>query len=396
MKKAKNKIVHKDGFMIDIASDPYGPEYVVKVSDRKLGMEGFLVVHNTALGPGKGGIRMMPDVSEEEVYRLAETMTWKNALAGIPFGGAKAGIRWPGGPDKLKKQFIESFARAIRPFLIKKYIAGPDVNTGEREMQWFAEAVGKWQVVTGKPARYCLVTASGEKCGIPHEIGSTGFGVAHAARVAAEAMGIDMKGARVSIHGFGNVGTFAYRHLTAMGAQVVAIADQYGAVYAENGFDAKIVERMIAKRTSIIEHRGPGTRVIAAEDFWSVPVEIMVPASVTDVINDGNKGKIKTRLIVEGGNIVMREPIERELFKRGIMIVPDFVANAGGVISSYAEYRGMTTEKMFKLVEQKIVEATKAVVSESLRTKKYPREVALRIARERVEAATKKRAATFC
>lgn len=142
--------------------DNFGPEYIVKVKDVRLGMEGFLVVHNTALGPGKGGIRMTEGVTEEEVGRLASTMTWKNALAEIPFGGAKAGIRWNGGTDEEKKLFIQSFARAIKPLLIKKYIAGPDVNTGEREMQWFVEAVGNWRAATGKPAHYCMV-AFGKK-----------------------------------------------------------------------------------------------------------------------------------------------------------------------------------------------------------------------------------------
>src|SRR3990170_8884709 len=131
-----------------IQRDEFGPEYIINVYDPQIGMEGFLVIDNTALGPGKGGIRMTPNVTAEEVYRLARTMTWKNALAGIPFGGAKAGIIWPGGDDHLKKQFVQSFAKAIKPFLIKKYIAGPDVNTGEKEMQWFVEAAGNLRAAT--------------------------------------------------------------------------------------------------------------------------------------------------------------------------------------------------------------------------------------------------------
>ena len=119
--------------------DEFGPEYVVRVYDAAIGMEGFLVIDNTALGVGKGGIRMTPTVTAGEVFRLARTMTWKNALAEIPFGGAKAGIVWHGGPDELKKQYIQSFARAIKLYTPKKYVAGPDVNTGEREMKWFTE-----------------------------------------------------------------------------------------------------------------------------------------------------------------------------------------------------------------------------------------------------------------
>lgn len=175
--------------------DRFGPEYIIKVYDPKIGMRGFLVIDNTALGPGKGGIRMTPNVGEEEVFRLARTMTWKNALAGIPFGGAKAGIIWPGGSDELKKQYIQSFARAIKLFTPKKCIAGPDVNTGEKEMQWFVEATGNWRSATGKPANLCMKSfgKTGEKCGIPHEFGSTGFGVAETAKVAAKLKGIDIK-----------------------------------------------------------------------------------------------------------------------------------------------------------------------------------------------------------
>lgn len=373
--------------------DRYGPEYVVKVRDPKIGMEGFLVIHNTALGVGKGGIRMTPDVSEEEVYRLARTMTWKNALAGIPFGGAKAGIKWVGGSDAKKRMLIQSFARAIRPFLIKKYIAGPDVATGEKEMKWFAEAVGKWQVATGKPALYCLVTPSGEKCGIPHEVGSTGFGVAHSARVAAGLMHVPVKGATVAIHGFGNVGTFACTYLTQMGAKVVAVADRNGAVFEHDGLDPKGINRLIQDRAPVGSYSGG--KKVKMEDFWKIPVDILIPASVTDVINRENKDGIRAKLIVEGGNIPMREEVEDELFRRGVMFVPDFVANAGGVISSYAEYKGYSLKRMFELVERKIVAATRAVISESLKRKENPRTVAMDLARRRVESAMKRRKTTF-
>jgi glutamate dehydrogenase/leucine dehydrogenase len=373
--------------------DKYGPEYVIKVRDPKVDLEGFLVIHNTALGAGKGGIRMTPEVNEEEVCRLAATMTWKNSLAGIPFGGAKGGIRWEGGSDARKKELVQSFARAIRPFLVKKYIAGPDVNSGEKEMKWFAEAVGKWSVATGKPANYCLILPSGEKCGIPHEFGSTGFGVAHSARVAAGLVGIPVKGATVAIHGFGNVGTFAYSHLAQMGAKVIAIADRYGAILEKEGLDPKKMSKLIKGRAPVSEY--PGAEKIKPEDFWKVPVDILIPASVTDVINESNRRHIRAKLIVEGGNIPMREETEDWLFRRGTMFVPDFVANAGGVISSYAEYKGYSPKRMFELVEKKIVAATHAVVSESLKRKRNPRAAAMDLARRRVEAAMKKRKNTF-
>jgi len=373
-----------------IVKDKFGPEYVLKVYNPQVGMEGFLVIDNTALGPGKGGIRMTQDVTEEEVWRLARTMTWKNALAGIPFGGAKAGIIWPGGSDELKKQYIQSFAWAIKLFTPKKYIAGPDVNTGEKEMQWFVEATGNWRSATGKPANLCmkLFGKPGEKCGIPHEFGSTGFGVAHATVIAAQIAGIALGGARVAIHGFGNVGSFAYKYLTEMGALIVALADKSGAFYAEHGFDKQEIEKVAKAKLSLDDCKSCSP--ISPDEFWALPVDILIPASVTDVINESNKDKIKSKIIIEAGNIPMSESIEEELHLKGILIVPDFVANAGGVISSYAEYRGYNPKKMFEIVKRKIVQSTKTVLEESIKNNQNPRITALKIAKTRVETRRKK------
>lgn len=377
-----------------VKKDEFGPEYVIKVYDPSTRMEGFLVIDNTAIGVGKGGIRMTADVTEEEVGRLARTMTWKNALAGIPFGGAKAGMVWQGGTNEEKKKHVQAFARALKPFLVKKYIAGPDVNSGEKEMQWFVEAVGEWRAATGKPANYCMKIfgKEGEKCGIPHEFGSTGFGVAHATKVAAELAGIELKGATVSIHGFGNVGTFAFKYLTEMGAKVIAIADKSGAVHDPNGFDFDTTNGLIEHRKSVTEYKKG--RKIVAQDFWKIPVDILIPASVTDVINDSNKNDIQAKSIVEAANIPMTEQVEAELWKRGALIVPDFVANAGGVISSYAEHRGYNPKRMFELVERKITAATATVLKESMKAKRNPREVALEIAKEKVTKAMKLRGQT--
>lgn len=378
-----------------IIARQYGPEYTLCVHDVQSGMEGFLVIHNTALGPGKGGIRMTAGITEEETGRLAAAMTWKNALADIPFGGAKAGIRWRGGTAKKKKEFVQSFARALQPLLIKKYIAGPDVATGEREMQWFAEAVNNWKSATGKPARYCMKKSgtAKEKCGIPHEFGSTGFGVAHAARIALLLAGIPIQGATVAIHGFGNVGTFTYRFLTEMGARVVAIADSKGAVYSKHGFNKNSIGKTIHNHTPINQafraHR------ISEKKFWNTPVDILIPASITDVINETNKDVIRAKIIVEAANIPMREDVEDDLYQKGIIIVPDIVANAGGVISSYAEYRGHTPEQMFRLVERKITASVAAVVTESMRSQKNPRAVALAMAQKKVEQKMKSLPQTF-
>ena len=173
-------------------------------------------------------------------------------------------------------------------------------------------------------------------------------------------IGLPLKGATVAIHGFGNVGSFTAKYLTIMGAKIVAVATKEGATY-----------------------RG---KKISHEDFWKVPADILIPASVTDVINNSNKNHIKAKLIVEGGNIPMQEKIEAELFKKGILIVPDFVANAGGVISSYAEYRGYNPKQMFHTVERKIIQSTKEVLERALKEGRNPREVALEIAKERIKS----------
>jgi len=368
-----------------ILKDEFGPEYVVNVYNPQLGLEGFLVIDNTALGPGKGGIRMTSNVTAEEVFRLARTMTWKNALADIPFGGAKAGIVWRGGSRELKKDFIQAFARAIRFFTPKLYIAGPDINTGEQEMKWFVEATGNWRSATGKPANLCMEVfgGKGEKCGIPHEFGSTGFGVAHAAKVAAEILGIKISGAAVVIEGFGNVGSFAFKYLKKMGAKIIAVSDAGGATYNQNGLDGNKLSRLKSQKKSVSEYKDG--KKMSHQAIFGLKTDILIPASVTDVINEKNKNSIKARIIVEGANIPMSEKVENELFRQGVLIVPDFVANAGGVISSYAEYRGYNPKKMFELVERKVVKTARAVLGESLKKRINPRTIALQIAKRKVE-----------
>ena len=372
-------------------NDEFGPRYVVHVRDPKLGMEGVLVIDNTNLGPGKGGIRMTPNVTEEEVRRLARGMTLKNALAGIPFGGAKAGIVMPVevSRDKaMKKKFVQSFARLLKPLLINGYIAGPDVNSGETEMRWFADAAGDWRSATGKPSGYTKKGAKkGKWRGLPHELGSTGFGVAHATAIAAELKGIPIKDATVAIEGFGNVGTFAMKFLIEMGAKVVAIADSRMTAYLPAGLEHKKMMTVKKKTGSVANY--PGAKALPHDDVFGLPVDILIPAAVTDVIHEGNKDSIQAKIIVEAANIPMRESVEKYLHNKGILIVPDFVANAGGVISSYAEYIGASPEYMFKIVKKKVSDATRAVISAALKGRRNPREVAVEIAKKKVAAAGK-------
>ena len=375
-----------------IPADEFGPRYILETYDPKLDFRGFLVIDNLNLGVAKGGIRMTPDVSAYEVSRLARAMTFKNALAGLPFGGAKAGIAVD--PRAIttekKKLIIESFSRSLRAFIPKYYIAGPDMNTGETEMQWFAEANGSWKSATGKPASYCMdIFGKGEKkCGIPHEFGSTGFGVAHSAKVAAEFIGLTLQGATVGIAGFGNVGTFAFEYLAGMGAKVVAVSDSQGTIYDPNGLDYKKIMAVKTKTKSILGY--VGAKKLDRDAIYELALDILIPAASPDVINEKNYKKVKAKIIVEGANIPMQEVYEDYFHKNNILILPDIIANAGGVISSYAEYRGYNPKRMFETVEAKIVKNVKEMLGISKKEKRSPRKVALDIARKRIMAGKSK------
>lgn len=370
--------------MTDFLKDELGTEHIVRVYDPSIDMEGFLVIDNTLAGPGKGGFRMTPDVTAEEVFRLARAMTLKNVLAGVPFGGAKAGIVWKGGKDnlELKEKYVRSFARKLKPFLGKDYISAPDVNVGEQEIRWFVDEAGDWNAATGKPADYCTRVGLRKRCGIPHEVGSTGFGVAQATRAAAEVLGMELNGARVAIHGFGNVATFAHKFLSEIGAKTVAVANSRFVLHNPEGLDHDFLGRVIEGKARLEDY--PGEKM-PPEKFWEVESDILIPASVTDVINSGNKDKIQTQLIVEGANIPMKEAVEEELTNKGIAIVPDIVANSGGVISSYAEYKGLSEKQMFQLITDKILPITREVMERSIKEKTRPRIVALNIALERLK-----------
>lgn len=375
---------------MNITKDKFGPEYLVEAYDAKTGMRGFLVIDNTRLGPGKGGIRMTPDITLEEVFALARTMTWKNALAELPFGGAKAGIVFDpkSSSQKEKKELIQAFSRAIKPFVPKRYVAGPDMNSGEREMQWFVEANGNWRAATGKPAKLCMLSFGKGKtvkqCGIPHEFGSTGFGVAHATSVATEYIGLDLAGATIAIEGFGNVGEFATKYLVEMGAKVVATSDIDGAIYNESGLDfAKLIE---AKKKGSVTKYKQGKK-LSHEEIFELPVGILIPAAIPNVIHKDNYQKIKARIVVEAANVPVPHDIEEKLYGDGVLVVPDIIANAGGVISSYAEYRGYNPKDMFRMVQSKIVQNTKAVLENSKNEGITPRAAAMKIAEARVQKA---------
>lgn len=377
--------------MVDIEkfADEWGPEKVLQVYDPHTKTQGILVIDNTALGPGKGGIRMTPTVSVEEVFRLARTMTWKCAMAELPFGGAKSGII--ANPKKISKEkklnLVKAFAVALKPVSPSQYVAAPDINTGEQEMATYALANGSLKSCTGKPAHMCV--RPGEKCGIPHEYGSTGYGVFHATRVAAEHISINLKKATIAIDGFGNVGSFLAKYISEFGAKVVAVSDSRGCVYNPDGLDYEKLKRMKEETRSVINYE-PG-QVLSNEELFEFPVDILVPASIPDVINERNADKIKAKLIVEAANIPATHESEEKLHQKGVLVFPDIIANAGGVISSYAEYMGENPQRMFEMVEEKIVRNVRLVIKKAEEEKITPRDAALEIAQERIRKAMRKR-----
>ncbi len=363
--------------------DEFGFEKIVEVYDQKTGMQGVCVIHNSARGLGKGGIRMVPDITTKEVMGLAKAMTWKNAMADIPFGGAKSGIK---ANDKemtpgQKEAVVRAFARKISELMPEQYIAGPDMNMTELEMGQIADELKNPRVTTGKPV---------DMGGLPHELGSTGYGVVVATKVAIEHLGLDPNSLTAAIEGFGNVGTFTMKFLSEMGVKVVAVSDSKGTIYDENGLDYdELMNTKSEKRTVTAYGKG---KVLGTRELFGLPVDILVPGARPDVITAENAGGVKAKIISEAANLPIRYEVEMSLMKRGMTVIPDFVANAGGVISSWCETEGWDAEKMFRIVEEKIKNNTKVMLEHAENIDgKDTRKAALEIAEQRVRDAMVKK-----
>ena len=299
--------------------DEFGPEKILEVYNPKVGMRGFVVIDSTSLGPAKGGIRMTPSVTIDEVSRLARAMTWKCALADLPFGGGKSGIMANDKQisPKKKQDIVKAFSEAIKSVCPNEYVAAPDMNMAEEEMKTFVNANGSKKSATGKPA---------DLGGLPHELGSTGIGVFYAGEVAAEHINLNLKGATVAIEGLGNVGTFAAESFNKAGAKIVGISDSKGLLYHKDGIDIKKIEQVKKKTGSVINYT-PG-KVLPNKDLIGLNVDILVTAAIPDLIKISDVNKIKSKLILEGSNIPMTFEVENKLHDKGILVIPDFVANA--------------------------------------------------------------------
>lgn len=299
--------------------------------------EGFRVVHNTALGPSKGGIRYSLNVNESEVMALAAWMTFKCAIADIPYGGAKGGITCD--PSKMSEGELERLTRAYTGamadvFGVDKDIPAPDMNTGAREMAWIVDEFSKLKgsftpgVVTGKPLHLG---------GSRGRVEATGRGVMTATMEALDKLGLKPEKCRAAVQGFGNVGSITAKHLAAQGIKIVAISDHTAAFYNADGID---IEKAIAYRNG---NKGvikgyKGGKLISNEELLTLNVDILAPCAMENQITEDNASKIKAKLIVEGANGPTTDEADHILEKKGILVIPDILANGGGVTVSYFEW----------------------------------------------------------
>ncbi len=360
------------------ADDPYrftdhlGPATIVHVTERRSGLRGVVVIDNVAAGPAIGGLRFDPGVTTEVCFRLARAMTLKNAMAGLRHGGAKSGIVGDPRMDPAdKERMVRAFAGAITE--LTGYIPGPDMGTNESTMAVILDEIGR---AVGLPT---------ELGGLPlDELGATGFGLAASIDVAARHLDLDLDGARVVVQGYGNVGRPVARFLAERGCRLVATADSRGAVADPQGLDLDALDRLKADGRSVADH--PAQR-IDGDDLVGVDCEIWIPAAGPDVLRADNVERLRARIVAQGANIPATDEAEATLHQREILVLPDFVANAGGVICGAVEYAKGSRSQAFALIDERVRANTEAVLGAAQGDGVPPRQAALAIAEARVERA---------
>jgi glutamate dehydrogenase (NAD(P)+) len=311
-------------------------EVPVRMSDGNIEVFlGYRVQHNTARGPMKGGLRYHPHVDIDEARALASLMTWKTALVDVPFGGAKGGITCD--PKELTEKELEHLTRRFTTRIglawgLHTDVPAPDVNTNAQIMAWIMDEYSQRYgytpgIVTGKPL------ALG---GSPGREAATGRGVSIITREATRDFGIELKGARIAIQGFGNVGSWTARILSEMGANIVAVSDASGGIYASDGLPIDDLFHYSYKRRTI-ERFGQG-EAISNEDLLTLDCDILIPAALGGSITKDNAKDIKAKMVVEAANSPVTTIADAILEERGVIIVPDILANAGGVTVSYFEW----------------------------------------------------------
>ena len=356
---------------------------------------GYRVQYNITLGPAKGGIRYHPDVSLDEVTALAAWMTWKCAVAHVPFGGAKGGVICD--PSKMSKRELEALTRRYVAEIVdligpEKDVPAPDVNTNDQVMAWVMDTysmhVGHTttSVVTGKPI---------EMGGSLGRREATGRGVMIATREAVKHVGLDIKAARISVQGFGNVGSVSAALLAAIGAKIVAVTDWKGGVFNDQGLDVTALLEYAEQHHTVAGF--PKGEPLTNEQLFALDVDVLIPAALENQITKANASSIRAKVVVEGANGPTMPDANDLLYERGIFVVPDILANSAGVTASYFEwvqdrYGYFWTEaEVNERLEAKMCEAFNAVLRTSLKYKVDMRTAAYIVAIARVAVVTRLR-----
>jgi len=298
---------------------------------------GYRSQHNNAVGPFKGGLRFHPNVTRDEVKALSTWMTFKCSVAGIPYGGGKGGMAID--PKDYSKAELEriskGFAKAISPIIGEKVdIPAPDVNTNGQIMSWMVDA---YEEIEGKSAKGVFTGKPLEFGGSLARTEATGYGVNLAAKKALEKLNIDVKGATYAVQGFGNVGFYTAYYAHKDGAKIVAFSNVDVAIYNENGIDMEAVIKDFKENGYISENKGYGKDITNAE-LLELEVDVLTPCALENQITSENADRIKAKAVVEGANGPTTPEADEILFKKGILVVPDILANAGGVVVSYFEW----------------------------------------------------------
>ncbi|QGK69839.1 Glu/Leu/Phe/Val dehydrogenase [Allosaccharopolyspora coralli] len=364
--------------------DEFGPEKIVCVADSRTGMRGVLVIDNTARGTGKGGTRMSPSVTVTEIARLARVMTWKWAAVDLFHGGAKAGINAdPSSPDK--ERIVRAFARKLADQIPASYVAGLDMGMSERDAAIIQDELGDRGTAVGVPE---------ELGGVPYDqLGVTGHGVAESVEAALAHRGRGVQGARIAFQGFGAVGSAAARRLHARGAHVVALSTMDGSVHDPDGLDVPGWLEARSELGDACVATAPASHQLSPGSELLVDCDVLVPAASQDVIDDRTARHIKAPVVVEGANLPTTPSAREILAGRDVVVVPDFIANAGGVIAAGfamdARYSAFRPEAatILDTVTEKSRSNTTLVLERSRTDGVLPHEAALSLARERVRTA---------
>lgn len=350
--------------MTDVFSyaDDLGPAKIIHIYEPTIGLKGILVIDNVAVGPAIGGLRMAPDVSTGECFRLARAMTLKNAVAGLAHGGGKSVLVGdPKMPIGQKEQLIRAMACSLRTY--EDYIFGPDMGTDETCMAWVRDEIGR---AVGLPESLG---------GIPlDKIGATGWGVRHAVEVAAPFVDLDLAGARVVVQGFGAVGQHAARFLAELGTVLIGAADSKGTLYHPAGIDVDTLMDLKNAGKTVLDY--PGGQKLDRDAVIGLECDVWIPAARPDVITGANVDRLRTKLIAQGANIPITPAAEKSLHERGVLCLPDFIANAGGVICGAMEYHGGWKGLVFEVVAEKIRANTDLMLRRVKDEGRLPRDIA--------------------